>query len=67
MNLSDEKAMHHEVALRKVQEIAAGYSAYSETTEVTSLIHRLLAERNIEAYEEKKEIGSWFIPIHKKE
>ncbi|MBU8905168.1 hypothetical protein KH400_01025 [Desertibacillus haloalkaliphilus] len=56
-----------EMALKKVDKIKAGYSAFAETKEVADFIKKELAKENIEVYEDNTELGSWFIPKNKKD
>ncbi|MFB4163012.1 hypothetical protein ACE1TI_04035 [Alteribacillus sp. JSM 102045] len=56
-----------ELALQKVEKIKAGYSAFAESQEVTDMIRKELDKQNIDVYEDKTDLGSWFIPTNKKE
>ncbi len=56
-----------EMALKKVEKIKAGLSAFAETKEVSDLIRKELKKENIEVHEDVTELGSWFIPNKDKE
>ncbi|WP_078430137.1 hypothetical protein [Alkalihalobacterium alkalinitrilicum] len=56
-----------EMALKKVEKLKAGYSAFAESKEVSEMIKKQLAKEGIEVYEDVTEMGSWFIPANKKE
>lgn len=56
-----------EMALQKVEKIRSGYSAFAETKELIDLIKKELLKENIEVKEEITEIGTWFIPVQKRE
>ncbi|SDH74205.1 hypothetical protein [Alteribacillus bidgolensis] len=56
-----------EMALQKVEKIKAGYSAFAESHEVTAMIRKELEKQDIDVYEDKTDLGSWFIPTNKKE
>ncbi|TMW71712.1 hypothetical protein [Alteribacter natronophilus] len=50
------------LAQEKIKNIEAGFSAFAETEEVSSLIRKELARMNLVVIEEETELGSWFIP-----
>ncbi|MBU9721134.1 MULTISPECIES: hypothetical protein [Bacillaceae] len=50
------------LARKKVKDIEAGFSAYAETEELSSLIRKELNTLGIDVIEETSHIGSWFIP-----
>jgi hypothetical protein len=50
----------------KLQQIIAGYSAYAETKEVTTMLKKELQLLNIEVYVDDTDRGSWFIPVKTK-
>ncbi|MBB5172733.1 hypothetical protein [Texcoconibacillus texcoconensis] len=50
------------LAKEKVNNLLAGYSAYSETEEVSTLIKRECHKLNVDVMEETSSTGSWFIP-----
>nr|WP_270897212.1 hypothetical protein [Aliibacillus thermotolerans] len=69
MDVTDKKMIMNrkELAFEKVEKIKTGYSAFAESDEVIQLIRKELDKQNIEVYEDKTELGSWFIPTNKKE
>ncbi len=52
-----------EMALQKVEKIKNGLSAFAESKEVSDLIRKELKKQEIHVYEDKTEVGSWFIPV----
>jgi hypothetical protein len=52
-----------EIALRKVEKIKNGLSAFAESKEVSDLIRKELEKQSIIVHEDKTEVGSWFIPV----
>ncbi|WP_018921721.1 hypothetical protein [Salsuginibacillus kocurii] len=56
-----------ELALHKVEKIKTGYSAFAESQEVTDMIRKELQKMDIDVYEDKTALGSWFIPSNKKD
>ncbi|SDH32762.1 hypothetical protein SAMN05192534_10452 [Alteribacillus persepolensis] len=56
-----------EMALQKVEKIKAGYSAFAESQEVSAMIRKELEKQQIAVYEDKTDLGSWFIPANKRD
>ncbi len=50
-----------EMALKKVEKIKAGYTAFAETKEVAEFIRKQLAKEGINVHEDVTDLGSWFI------
>ncbi|WP_416151486.1 hypothetical protein ACM26V_11115 [Salipaludibacillus sp. HK11] len=50
------------IAHEKVKTIQSGYTAFTETKEVSDRIKQELNYLEIKYIEEKTELGSWFIP-----
>ncbi|TWI56978.1 hypothetical protein [Halalkalibacter nanhaiisediminis] len=55
-----------EMALKKVEKIKAGLSAFAETKEVSDLIRKELEKEDIKVHEDVTDMGSWFIPTKEK-
>ncbi|WP_100373749.1 hypothetical protein [Bacillus sp. FJAT-45037] len=53
------------MALKKVEKIKAGLSAFAESKEVSEMIRKQLAKEGIAVSEDVTEVGSWFIPEKK--
>jgi hypothetical protein len=51
-----------EMAMKKIEKIKAGYSAFAETKEVADYLKKELEKMNIQVHEDETEFGSWFIP-----
>ncbi|MBN6188001.1 hypothetical protein JQN58_14090 [Aneurinibacillus sp. BA2021] len=51
-----------EMARAKVEKLKNGFSAFSETQEVTDLIERYIKEENLAVHVDKTSLGCWFIP-----
>ncbi|OZM57964.1 hypothetical protein CIB95_06305 [Lottiidibacillus patelloidae] len=51
-----------EMAMKKIEKIKAGYSAFAETKEVADYLKKELEKMNIQVHEDVTEFGSWFIP-----
>ncbi|RXI98536.1 hypothetical protein DS745_19645 [Anaerobacillus alkaliphilus] len=49
----------------KVEQIKAGYSAYTESKEVASYVKKELERLGITVYEDVTSSGFWFIPQKK--
>jgi hypothetical protein len=56
-----------EMARAKVEKLKNGFSAFSETQEVTELIERYIREENLDVQVDKTSMGCWFVPTNKKE
>ncbi|BAB06891.1 hypothetical protein P4637_05240 [Halalkalibacterium halodurans] len=57
-----------EMALKKVEKIKAGYSAFAESKEVSDFIRKELKRLGIDdVYEDITELGSWFIPANQRD
>ncbi|BAU29532.1 hypothetical protein DFP93_11936 [Aneurinibacillus soli] len=54
-----------EVARAKVEKLKNGFSAFSETQEVTELIERYIKQENLNVHIDKTTLGCWFIPADK--
>jgi hypothetical protein len=54
-----------EMALKKVEKIKNGLSAFAESKEVIEFIRKELEKDGIIVHEDNTEIGSWFIPVAK--
>lgn len=52
-----------DMARAKVDKLRNGYSAFSETVQVTELIERYVKEQNIHVHIDRTPFGCWFIPI----
>ncbi|MBD1380105.1 hypothetical protein [Metabacillus arenae] len=50
------------LAQEKVDRILQGYSAYAESKELAYLIKKELEARQLPFFEDRTEIGYWFIP-----
>jgi hypothetical protein len=50
----------------KLQQIMAGYSAYTETKEVAIMLKKELKLHNIDVYVDDTDKGFWFIPVKEK-
>lgn len=53
------------LARLKVAQIKAGYSAFTDSKEVAMYMKKELENLGINVYEDKTNVGCWFIP-HKK-
>jgi hypothetical protein len=51
-----------EMARAKVEKLKSGFSAFSETSEVTELMERYIKEQNLHVTVDKTLRGAWFIP-----
>ncbi|MFC0557922.1 hypothetical protein [Halalkalibacter alkalisediminis] len=51
-----------QMALKKVEKVKNGLSAFAESKEVIEIIRKELEKDGIDVYEDITEIGSWFIP-----
>lgn len=54
-----------DMARAKVEKIKQGFSAFSETMEVTELIERYIKEEDLDVHIDKTDLGCWFIPNNK--
>lgn len=54
-----------EMARAKVEKLKNGFSAFSETQEVTELMERYIKEENLDVHVDKTSLGCWFIPADK--
>ncbi|WP_227936611.1 hypothetical protein [Alkalihalobacillus deserti] len=54
-----------EMALKKVEKIKNGLSAFAESKEVVEIIRKELEQDGIAVHEDITEVGSWFIPAKK--
>lgn len=52
-----------EMARAKVERIKNGFSAYSETTQVTELIEKYVSQQGLRVHIDKTSVGCWFIPV----
>ncbi|GAE28103.1 hypothetical protein JCM9140_4297 [Halalkalibacter wakoensis JCM 9140] len=55
-----------QMALKKVEKIKNGYSAFAESKEVTELVRKELQKQKIDVHEDVTEVGSWFMPVKPK-
>ncbi|WP_027414795.1 hypothetical protein [Aneurinibacillus terranovensis] len=51
-----------EIARNKVEKLKTGFSAFSESLEVTDLMKKYIKEQNLHVYVDETPLGSWFIP-----
>jgi hypothetical protein len=56
---------HKKLARLKVEQIKAGYSAFTESKEVAFYVKKELEKLGINVYEDVTNIGFWFIPQKK--
>ena len=54
-----------EMARAKVEKLKNGFSAFSETQEITELMERYIKEENLDVHVDKTSLGCWFIPADK--
>ncbi|MDT8859407.1 hypothetical protein N0O92_04110 [Alkalihalobacillus sp. MEB130] len=54
-----------DMALKKVEKIKNGFSAFAESKEVTEFIQKELKKQNIDVFEDITEVGCWFTPVNK--
>jgi hypothetical protein len=54
-----------EMAREKVEKLKNGFSAFSETQEVTELVKRYIQEENLDVQIDQTTLGCWFIPANK--
>lgn len=55
-----------QMALKKVEKVKNGLSAFAESKEVIEIIRKELEKDGIDVHEDTTEIGSWFIPAKKR-
>ncbi|ARK31709.1 hypothetical protein [Halalkalibacter krulwichiae] len=53
-----------EMALKKVEKIKNGLSAFAESEEVIEFVRKELRKDGVEVHEDITEIGCWFIPAN---
>ncbi|MFN7250664.1 MAG: hypothetical protein ACK4M9_07670 [Anaerobacillus sp.] len=53
------------IARSKVEQIKAGYSAFTESKEIALYMKKELEKLGIPVYEDSTDIGFWFIPQKK--
>ncbi|MED0678166.1 hypothetical protein [Aneurinibacillus thermoaerophilus] len=51
-----------EMARAKVEKLKKGFSAFSETQEITELMERYIKEEKLNVHVDKTSLGCWFIP-----
>lgn len=51
-----------DLAKSKVEKLKKGFSAYTESAQVTELLKRYIQEENLDVIIDQTPLGCWFIP-----